>query len=54
MIEPLVTKWDKDPTIISIEDTNYPVWKVQFPAVTICSNNKVVEKNLATALKRPP
>ena len=54
IIAPIVDKWDKDPTIISIEDTNYPVWKVPFPAVTICSNNKVISKNFVKALKRPP
>ena len=54
IIVPIVQKFDKDPTIISIEDTNYPVWKVNFPAVTICSNNKVVSNNFVKALKRPP
>ena len=54
MIVPLVNKFDTDPTIISIEDTNYPVWKVPFPAVTICSNNKVIHDGFVKALRRPP
>ena len=54
MIVPLVNKFDTDPTIISIEDTNYPVWKVPFPAVTICSNNKVIADGFVKALRRPP
>lgn len=29
------------PTITTVETTNYPIWKLQFPAVTICNNNKV-------------
>ena len=33
-------KWQNTPTITSIEDTNYAVWNINFPAVTICSNNK--------------
>ena len=54
MIWDLVQKYDNNPVIISIEETNYPVYKVQFPAVTICSNNKVVEKNFNKAIKQPP
>ena len=54
IVAPIVSKWDTDPTIISISDTNYPVWKVDFPAVTICSNNKVVGPSFEKALKKPP
>lgn len=29
------------PTITTIETNNYPIWNVNFPAVTICDINKV-------------
>ena len=54
MIWDVVQKYDNNPVIISIEETNYPVYKVQFPAVTICSNNKVVARNFDKAIKLPP
>ena len=54
IIAPIYTKWQNNPTITSIASTNYAIWNIHFPAVTICSNNKVVKKNLMTALKQPP
>ena len=29
------------PILTSLESTNYPVWEIDFPGVTICSPNKV-------------
>lgn len=36
--------WDRfqtTPTITTVETNNYPIWNVNFPAVTICNINKV-------------
>ncbi len=41
-MRPIYDKWQNTPTITSIEDTNYAVWNINFPAVTICSNNKAL------------
>ena len=41
---PLYNKWMYNPIIRSIETTNYPIENIDFPAVTICSNNKVIHK----------
>ena len=38
---PQYNKWMYNPIIRSIEDNYYPIEKINFPAVTICSNNKV-------------
>ena len=38
---PLYNKWFYHPIIRSIETNNYPIENINFPAVTICSNNKV-------------
>ena len=38
---PQYNKWMYNPIIRSIEDTYYPIGEINFPAVTICSNNKV-------------
>lgn len=53
-IQPIYEKWQLNPTITSPASTNYPIWNVYFPAVTICSNNKVVEAQMDTVLKRDP
>lgn len=42
MIFPITQKWRESPTYVTIADTNFPIWKIDFPAVTICSNNKVM------------
>ena len=38
---PIYEKYQESKTITSIKTTNYPVWNINFPGVTICSNNKV-------------
>lgn len=32
----------------------YGIWNIEFPAVTICSNNKVVARKLRASLRRKP
>ena len=41
-----------DPTTTGLETTDYPIWNIDFPGVTICPNTKVdsiniILKNLA-------
>ena len=38
---PLYNKFRDKPIIRSVEDLHYPIENIDFPAVTICSNNKV-------------
>ena len=47
---PIYVKYRDHPTVTTIIETNYPVYKVDFPAVTICSNNKIIEKSLERLL----
>ncbi len=42
------------PTVTSIDSTNYPIWNIYFPAITVCSNNKIVSKQFRAVLKQPP
>ena len=53
-MEPLYVKWVKSPTVTTIEETNFPIWNINFPAVTICSNNKVVKQQFELVLKTAP
>lgn len=34
-------RYKGSPTVTSVDTTNYPVWNIPFPAVTLCDNNKV-------------
>lgn len=46
----------KTPTTTVIESTHYAVWNIPFPAVTICSMNRIsarIAAKLATQMKRP-
>lgn len=37
----ILERFQRTPTITTVETNNYPIWNVEFPAVTICNNNKV-------------
>jgi len=41
LVEPIYKKWRTSPTYISIGHTSHPIWNVDFPAVTICTNNRI-------------
>ena len=44
-------KWINFPTITTILQTNFPISEITFPAVTICSNNKVFSKKLFDTIR---
>ena len=54
LVYPIYSKWQNTPTITSVEETNYAIWNIYFPAVTVCSNNKVVESQIDALLKLQP
>ena len=49
-IAALWDKWETSPVYVSIETTSYPVPNIPFPAVSICSVNKVQEHRLENTL----
>ena len=51
IIAPIYEKYKTSPTVTTVSETNYPVWGINFPAVTICSNNKIIETQLNKILK---
>lgn len=51
---PIINKYNDSPTIISPKTTNYPIWNIYFPAVTICSNNKLMKDQFRKVLKQSP
>lgn len=52
LIKPIYDKWQGSPTITTVESTDYPIWNIYFPAVTICSNNKVVNSSFVKNLNK--
>ena len=50
LILPIYHKYNDFPTVTTVIETNFPVYKLDFPAVTICSNNKIIEKSLNRAV----
>ncbi|KAL9702778.1 hypothetical protein quinque_006296 [Culex quinquefasciatus] len=41
LIDGMYRKWDENPVIVTFDKVT-PVWAIPFPAVTICSETKVV------------
>lgn len=37
----IMYRYLKTPTTTTIETTAYPIWDIEFPAITICNHNKV-------------
>ncbi len=53
LIVPIMRKWHNSPTFTSIKTTNFPVWEIPFPGVTVCSNIVVEDEKLYTATSSP-
>ena len=51
---PFLHTWNNEPTVIGIDQADFPVEKIPFPAITICSNNKVVYRQLESVLRTQP
>ena len=43
--------WYNEPTVIATDQADFPVEKLPFPAITICSNNKIVYRQLESVLR---
>ena len=46
--------WYYRPTVNAIDQHDFPVEKLPFPAITICSNNKIVYRQLESVLRTQP
>lgn len=41
MMKSTWNRFEKTPTITAVDSYDYPIWHVPFPAITMCSINKV-------------
>lgn len=37
-------EFDKTPTVITLESTNYPINDIEFPGIAICDVNRISKK----------
>ena len=51
---PFLDTWNNEPTVIATDQADFPVEKLPFPAITICSNNKIVYRQLESVLRTQP
>ncbi|GLH12675.1 Uncharacterized protein GBIM_17382, partial [Gryllus bimaculatus] len=50
-------RYERSPMLIAVETSQYPIWNTPFPAVTICSLNKVelsAARRLVSTWELPP
>lgn len=40
LLSNVVSRWNADPLIVSLNDRPEPVWEIPFPAITICPETK--------------
>ena len=51
---PFLDTWYNEPTVLATDQADFPVEKLPFPAITICSNNKIVYRQLESVLRTQP
>ena len=51
---PILHDWFYHPVVHDVEKTDFYVKELPFPAVTICSNNKIVKRQLESVLLTQP
>ena len=51
---PYLEKWFYSPVYMAIDSSIYDVAQISYPAITICSNNKIVERQLESVLLTQP
>ena len=51
---PVLNIWFYEPTVNAVDQHDFPVGNIPFPAITICSNNKIVYRQLESVLRTQP
>ena len=51
---PVLDSWYYEPTVNAIDQHDFLVEKLPFPAITICSNNKIVYRQFESVLRTQP
>ena len=51
---PFLEKWIYTPVYMAVDSSIFDVAQIPFPAITICSNNKIVDRQLESVLLTQP
>ena len=51
---PYLEKWFYSPVYMAVDSSIYDVAQLPYPAITICSNNKIVKRQLESVLLTQP
>ena len=51
---PFLHTWYNEPTVIATDQADFPIENLPYPAITICSNNKIVYRQLESVLRTQP
>ena len=51
---PYLETWFYSPVYMAIDSSGYDVAQIPFPAITICSNNKIVDRQMESVLLTQP
>ena len=54
LYNPFLDTWNNEPTVIATDQADFPIENLPFPAITICSNNKIVYRQMESVLRTQP
>ena len=54
LILPIIEKFHECKTITTVDTTNYPIWNIDFPGITVCSNIRVANSLFESTMSRYP
>ena len=54
LYKPILDDWNYNPTVNDIHKTDFYVKEIPFPAISICSNNAVVKRQVESVLLTQP
>ena len=46
LIYRVIDKWQKSPILVAFQSAQTPIWRITFPAITICNMNKVMKSRV--------
>ena len=50
LLMPIIEKYQNTKTITTVDTTNHPIWNIDFPGITVCSNIRVSNSLFKSAL----
>ena len=51
---PVYDRYQNNPIITTINDLSYPISEINFPAVTICPNNRYIYDRFMVIIEKEP